>query len=67
MLAQELSKFPQECMLHDRECAYVSSFDNTSSEEALLHEFKTGVEIFEKESIKGLFFTRHLISRVHSK
>ncbi|XP_067949568.1 putative enoyl-CoA hydratase [Watersipora subatra] len=53
MVAQELSKFPQECMLHDRACAYASSFDNTSSEEALLHEFKTGVEIFEKESIKG--------------
>ena len=65
MLAQEISKFPQACMLTDRRSAYRAMYDSASTREALENEFKQGVEIFEKESIAGKcqFILAHLVVR----
>lgn len=53
MLAQEISKFPQECMLADRSSTYHATFDAPSHQQALQHEFEEGVKIYAKESIQG--------------
>ncbi|WP_309894168.1 crotonase/enoyl-CoA hydratase family protein [Archangium sp.] len=50
-LARELAAFPQACMNADRRSAYAQAA--LPLEEALLQEFKGGVQVLESESVPG--------------
>lgn len=52
-LAQELIKFPQECMLADRASAYNAVYNAKSLQEALQYEHENGVSVIFKESVPG--------------
>lgn len=56
LLAQEISKFPSECMRADRMSAYYSSFDASSIQDAIRYEYENGLKVIEKESIPGKRF-----------
>lgn len=51
-LAQELLKFPYECMLADRASLAYGAFSATSFEDALSQEFDRGVTVLN-EAVKG--------------
>ena len=50
-LAREIAAFPQACMNADRNSAYAQV--GLPLEEALLQEFRGGVQVLEKESLAG--------------
>jgi enoyl-CoA hydratase len=50
-LAREISAFPQACMNADRRSAYAQA--GLSMEEALLQEFRGGIQVLESESLAG--------------
>lgn len=52
-LAQELLKFPQECMLADRASMYNAAFNAKSLQEALQFEHDNGCPVIIKESVPG--------------
>ncbi|KAK3638908.1 hypothetical protein LTR56_012821 [Elasticomyces elasticus] len=52
-LAEELLKWPQKCMLADRESAYYAAFDAGSFQEAMRNEFVKGSVIVQQESVDG--------------
>ncbi|KAK8382775.1 hypothetical protein O3P69_011370 [Scylla paramamosain] len=52
-LAQELLKFPQECMLADRTSVYNAVFSAKSLQEALQFEHENGCPVILKESVQG--------------
>jgi enoyl-CoA hydratase/carnithine racemase len=52
-LAWELLSFPQACMNADRRSVYYAAYNVRLFEDALVFEFKNGVLIMVKESIKG--------------
>ena len=52
-LAEELCKFPQECLRADRRSAYYSTYDAQSIHDALKYEYNNGIGVVAKESIKG--------------
>ncbi|GAU99080.1 hypothetical protein RvY_10126 [Ramazzottius varieornatus] len=51
--AQTIARFPQECMLADRESAYHSTFTAKSLEDALVFEHEKGKQIIINEAIAG--------------
>lgn len=53
LLAQEVSKFPQECMKADRDSAYRSAFDSVSTSETLRKEFEQGFKVYKNEAVPG--------------
>uniref|UniRef100_A0A8C5QHA5 Uncharacterized protein n=1 Tax=Leptobrachium leishanense TaxID=445787 RepID=A0A8C5QHA5_9ANUR len=52
-LAQEISAFPQTCMLGDRASAYYSSFDASSFNDAMQYEINRGFQAISSESVSG--------------
>ncbi|KAK3645745.1 hypothetical protein LTR56_008932 [Elasticomyces elasticus] len=52
-LAEELLKWPQKCMLADRESAYHAAFDAGSFQEAMRNESVKGSVIVQQESLDG--------------
>ena len=52
-LAEEIAKFPQECMNLDRRSAYYSTYEANSIEDALKFELENGIKVVEQESIPG--------------
>ena len=52
-IARDLLKFPQECMLKDRENCYYSAYGAASFEDALKREFCEGIKVVDSESIAG--------------
>ncbi|QRN95686.1 crotonase/enoyl-CoA hydratase family protein [Archangium violaceum] len=50
-LAREIAAFPQACMNADRRSAYAQA--SLSLEEALLQEFRGGIQVLESESLAG--------------
>jgi enoyl-CoA hydratase len=50
-LAREIAAFPQACMNADRRSAYEQA--GLPLEEALLHEFRGGIQVLESESLAG--------------
>ncbi|KAL3888185.1 hypothetical protein ACJMK2_000564 [Sinanodonta woodiana] len=52
-LAQEIAKFPQQCMNVDRRSAYYSTFDAESWDAALQYEFKNGMKVIQDEAVPG--------------
>ncbi|KAH7153361.1 enoyl-CoA hydratase/isomerase family protein [Dactylonectria macrodidyma] len=52
-LANQLLAFPEYCMNLDRDSCYYSAYDATSFEDAMRHEYNSGVKAVEAESIKG--------------
>lgn len=52
-LAAQLVKFPQGCMLTDRESVYHATFEAASMEEALKFEYENGLKVVSSESIPG--------------
>lgn len=52
-IAEQLLKFPQECMNKDRKSAYYAAYEARSLEGALRYEFDHGIEVMEKESLEG--------------
>jgi enoyl-CoA hydratase len=50
-LAREISAFPQACMNADRRSAHAQA--GLSMEEALLQEFRGGIQVLESESLAG--------------
>ena len=52
-IARQLLQFPQACMNIDRANCYYATYDATSFEDALSHEFDEGVKVITKESILG--------------
>ncbi|KAK7078358.1 hypothetical protein SK128_022053 [Halocaridina rubra] len=52
-LAQSLVKFPQGCMLADRNSALYASYSAKSLEEALKYEHENGLPVIISESIPG--------------
>lgn len=51
-LAEELLKFPYDCMQADRASVAYSAYSATSFENALSHEFDKGVTVLN-EAVKG--------------
>lgn len=54
LLAQEIAKFPVECLRADRDSAYYSSYNASSFEDALRFEHRKGIAVIESESRKGI-------------
>nr|AAI57675.1 LOC100135367 protein [Xenopus tropicalis] len=52
-LAQNISSFPQKCMLADRASAYNSTFDASEFADAMQYEFDTGAKVLVEESVAG--------------
>lgn len=52
-LARQLLAFPQGCMNADRDSCYYAAYGATSMEDALDYEFRNGVPIVQRESIRG--------------
>lgn len=52
-LANELIRFPQECMNADRRSAYYAAFEAKSLEDALRFEYQEGSHVVEREGVKG--------------
>lgn len=50
-LAREIAAFPQACMNADRRSAYEQA--GLPLEEALLREFRGGIQVLESESLAG--------------
>lgn len=55
LLAQEIAKFPQECLNADRASAYYAAFNAKSMEDALHNELESGMKVIGSESIEGEF------------
>mgnify|MGYP001793016393 CR=1 FL=1 len=53
LLAQEIAKFPQQCMRADRQSAYHAAFNSKNINEALKYEFERGIKVIEEESVQG--------------
>ena len=52
-LATQLLKFPQACMLADRESAYHAAYDADSMESALKFEYENGMDVIKNEAVPG--------------
>ena len=52
-LAQQLLRFPFECMLADRSSCYYSAYNAASFSDAKSNEFDNGVKIVSSEGIQG--------------
>ncbi|XP_053322540.1 enoyl-CoA hydratase EchA19-like isoform X2 [Spea bombifrons] len=52
-LAQEISAFPQTCMLGDRASAYYSAFDASSFADAMQYEINKGMQALNQEMVSG--------------
>ena len=52
-LAQQLLRFPFECMLADRSSCYYSAYSATSFEDAMSKEFDNGMKVVSSEAITG--------------
>ncbi len=52
-LAEEICKFPQECMRADRRSAHYSTYDAKSIVDALKYEYDNSIGVVAEESIKG--------------
>ena len=52
-IAKQLLQFPQECMNKDRDNCYYSAYGATSFKDAMSREFREGIQVLEKESMKG--------------
>lgn len=52
-VARNLLEFPHRCMNADRLNAYYAAFDAQTTEDALHHELKQGIEVVATESISG--------------
>ena len=52
-MAASIARFPQDCMLADRESAYYSTFTAKSFEDALVFEHEKGKHIIVNEAISG--------------
>ncbi|CAL8111816.1 unnamed protein product [Orchesella dallaii] len=51
--ANQLSKFPQECLNKDRMSAYNAVYAANNFEDAVKYEMENGLEVFQSESIRG--------------
>lgn len=51
--ANQIAKFPQDCMNKDRLSAYNAMYSAKNFEEALKYEMENGLEVFQKESVEG--------------
>ncbi|XP_070534125.1 enoyl-CoA hydratase EchA19-like [Ptychodera flava] len=52
-LAEQLTRFPQKCMLADRKSAYNAVFDSKSFEDAMNFEHENGKVVIAEESVTG--------------
>ncbi|KAL3888191.1 hypothetical protein ACJMK2_000570 [Sinanodonta woodiana] len=52
-LAQEIAKFPQQCMNVDRRSAYYSTYDAESWDAAMQYEFQNGMKVIQDEAVPG--------------
>jgi enoyl-CoA hydratase/carnithine racemase len=52
-IAEQLIRFPQNCMNVDRESCYFAKYEATSFEDAMAHEFDHGITVIDAESVKG--------------
>ena len=52
-LAGSLLKFPQECLLRDRESAHYAMYSAKSFEDAIRNELEQGIKVIAKESVSG--------------
>ncbi|CAH2284277.1 mevalonyl-coenzyme A hydratase sidH-like isoform X2 [Pelobates cultripes] len=52
-LAQQISAFPQTCMLGDRASAYYSSFDASNFTDAMQYEMNHGLQALNEEMVSG--------------
>lgn len=52
-IAEQLVKFPQECMNRDRESVYYAAFEAKSLEDGLKFEFENGIGVVRREGIAG--------------
>lgn len=55
LLAQEIAKFPEKCLISDRCSAYHAAYEAESMEQALNFEMEQGMEIIRTESATGKF------------
>ncbi len=53
-VAQDIARFPTECMLADRKSAYYSTYEAGSMKDAFQYEFKNGFPVVFEESVEGL-------------
>lgn len=53
MIARQLITFPQACMNADRTSCYYACYNASSFEDALSHEYDTGIKVIDSESVKG--------------
>lgn len=53
-LAREISKFPQLCLLKDRENAYYSTYSSPTFQEAIEYEMKNSIDVLTKVFSKDL-------------
>lgn len=52
-LAQQIAKFPEECLKVDRASAYYATYDAVSMVDALRNEMSQGMNVIARESVKG--------------
>ena len=52
-LAEQICKFPQECMNRDRKSAFYAMYEATSFKDAVDYEMSHGLEVIQQESITG--------------
>lgn len=52
-IAQQLLKFPYECMKADRDSCYNATYNARSLEEALKFEFVGGLDCLRREGVAG--------------
>ncbi|KAJ6650059.1 Mevalonyl-coenzyme A hydratase sidH [Pseudolycoriella hygida] len=53
LLAKEIAKHPQECMLRDRASAWNSTYSSSNFQEAIEYEMSNSLDVIMKESIAG--------------
>ncbi|CAM1306299.1 Uncharacterised protein g4313 [Pycnogonum litorale] len=52
-IAENISKFPQECLRCDRSSAYNSTYDSNSLQDALKYETENAKQVLHTEAVKG--------------